>query len=85
MYTCMYMYTVYMYLFCLYHCTCVAQLLQCFLTVNVTVLLVQVEMPVFECGDVVRMVSDIAEAYRLQQGHGDWNDEMAMVCTVLQM
>ena len=41
---------------------------------------VQVEMPEFECGDVVRMISDMAEAYRLQQGHGEWNDDMALVC-----
>ena len=33
----------------------------------------------FECGDVVRMISDMAEAYRLQQGHGEWNDDMALV------
>ena len=40
---------------------------------------VQVEMPAFECGDVVRMISDMAEAYKLQQGHGEWNDDMALV------
>ena len=33
----------------------------------------------FECGDIVRMISDMAEAYRLQQGHGEWNDDMALV------
>lgn len=36
-------------------------------------------MPEFECGEVVRMISDIAEAYQLQQGHGEWNDDMALV------
>lgn len=33
----------------------------------------------FEPGDVVRMISDMAEVYRLQQGHGEWNDDMALV------
>ena len=37
------------------------------------------EVPEFECGEVVRMISDIAEAYQLQQGHGEWNDDMALV------
>ena len=39
----------------------------------------QVDVPVFEPGDVVRMISDMAEVYRLQQGHGEWNDDMALV------
>ena len=39
----------------------------------------QVDMPMLESGDVVRMISDMAEVYRLQQGHGEWNDDMALV------
>ena len=39
----------------------------------------QVDMPMLESGDVVRMLSDMAEVYQLQQGHGEWNDDMALV------
>ena len=44
-----------------------------------TYVIVQAEMPSFSSGDVVRMLGDMAEVYRLQQGHGDWNDDMALV------
>ena len=44
---------------------------------------VQVDVPVFEPGDVVRMISDMAEVYRLQQGHGEWNGDMALVSGTL--
>ena len=44
---------------------------------------VQVDVPVFESGDVVRMISDMAEVYRLQQGHGEWNGDMALVSGTL--
>ena len=47
--------------------------------VCVCVCVVQVDLPVFEPGDVVRMISDMAEVYRLQQRHGEWNDDMALV------
>ena len=43
----------------------------------------QVDIPGFECGDVVRMISDMAEAYRLQKGHGEWNDDMALVTRMM--
>lgn len=36
-------------------------------------------MPSYEVGDVVRIIDDIAETYRLQQGHGEWIDDMALV------
>ncbi len=36
-------------------------------------------MPHHEVGEVVRIVDDIAEAYRLQKDHGGWNDDMALV------
>ena len=44
---------------------------------------VQVDIPLFEPGDVVRMISDIAEVYKLQQGHGEWSDDMALVSSAL--
>jgi E3 ubiquitin-protein ligase mind-bomb len=43
----------------------------------------KVDVPMFESGDVVRMISDMAEVYRLQQGHGEWNDDMALVSGTL--
>ena len=33
--------------------------------------------------DVVRMIEDIGEAYKLQQGHGEWRDDMALVGVVV--
>ena len=36
-------------------------------------------MPSYEVGDVVRVIDDIAEVFRLQKGHGEWNDDMALV------
>ena len=42
-------------------------------------LMLQVDMPSYEVGDVVRVIDDIAEVFRLQKGHGEWNDDMALV------
>ena len=66
---------VHVHVSCNIHCTCTST---CIWMVSGDG--VQVEMPEFECGDVVRMISDMAEAYRLQQGHGEWNDDLALVC-----
>ena len=33
----------------------------------------------FAGGDVVRVMDDMAEVTKLQQGHGEWNEHMAMV------
>ena len=33
----------------------------------------------FEYGDVVRVCDDMAEVHRLQSGHGEWTDDMALV------
>jgi len=33
----------------------------------------------FARGDVVRVMDDMAEVTKLQQGHGEWNEHMAMV------
>ena len=38
-------------------------------------------MPSYEVGDVVRVIDDLAETYRLQKGHGEWADDMALVQT----
>ena len=45
----------------------------------------QVEVPLYEVGDVVRVIDDIAEVFRLQKGHGEWADDIALVCNVLVM
>ncbi len=39
----------------------------------------QVDSPAHEIGDVVRVMDDMAEMYRLQKDHGGWNDDMALV------
>ncbi len=31
-------------------------------------------------GDVVRLLDDMPQVYQLQNGHGEWNDDMALVC-----
>ena len=33
----------------------------------------------FARGDVVSVMDDMAEVTKLQQGHGEWNEHMAMV------
>lgn len=35
----------------------------------------------FYYGDVVRVLEDMVEVHRLQAGHGEWNDDMALVKT----
>ena len=35
----------------------------------------------FYYGDVVCVLEDMVEVYRLQTGHGEWNDDMALVKT----
>ena len=34
----------------------------------------------FEVGDIVRISSDLERVKKLQRGHGDWVDAMALVC-----
>ena len=36
-------------------------------------------MPVFRYGDVVRISDDIVKVHNLQPGHGEWNDDIALV------
>ena len=33
----------------------------------------------FYYGDVVRVLEDMVEVHQLQTGHGEWNDDMALV------
>lgn len=40
---------------------------------------IQVDIPVFEHGEVVRILDDIVKVHSLQPGHGEWNDDMALV------
>ena len=42
-------------------------------------------MPSYEVGDVVRVIDDMAETHRLQQGHGEWIDDMALVHYLFHM
>ena len=44
----------------------------------------QVDVPSYEVGDVVRVIDAMAETYRLQQGHGEWIDDMALVHYLFQ-
>jgi len=46
------------------------------LTLN-PVAVVKVDVPQYACGDVVRIMDDMAEIRKLQQGHGEWNEDMA--------
>ena len=39
----------------------------------------QVSIPLFQRGDVVRVIEDMAEVFSLQKGHGEWVDDMALV------
>ena len=43
---------------------------------------IQVDVPVFHYGDVVRILDDMVQVHSLQTGHGDWNDDMALVNTL---
>lgn len=41
--------------------------------------MLQVDVPVFHYGDVVRVLDNMVQVHSLQTGHGDWNDDMALV------
>ncbi len=43
----------------------------------------QVDVHVFACGDLVRVKEDMVEVHALQEGHGEWNDDMALVGMVV--
>ena len=43
--------------------------------------ILQVEGYVFKAGDIIRIVDDMGEVVKLQKGHGEWNDDMALVRT----
>ena len=43
---------------------------------------IQVDVPVFHYGDVVRILDDMVQVHSLQTGHGNWNDDMALVNTL---
>lgn len=42
-------------------------------------LFLQLETPHFAYGEVVRVLDDIAMVHLMQKGHGEWDDEMALV------
>ena len=37
------------------------------------------DTPHFTYGEVVKVLDDIAVVHQLQKGHGEWDDEMALV------
>lgn len=39
----------------------------------------QVDVPIFKFGDVVRVIEDMSLVFSLQEGHGQWNDDMVLV------
>ena len=39
-------------------------------------------MASFKVNDVVRVVNDISQVHSLQDGHGGWSDDMALVSVV---
>ena len=43
--------------------------------------MLQVDVPVFGYRDTVRVIDDMAQVHSLQDGHGGWNDDMALVRT----
>lgn len=40
------------------------------------------QVPQFSSGDVVRILDDIATVHNLQEGHGGWVDDMALVSSI---
>ena len=40
---------------------------------------VQVDMPRFKVGDLVKVSSDMEKMQNLQQGHGDWSNAVLLV------
>jgi hypothetical protein len=41
------------------------------------------DIPVFGYGDVVCISDDMVRVHSLQPGHGEWNDDMALVSFTL--
>lgn len=39
----------------------------------------KVDVPFFQEGDVVRVIDDMVQVFSLQDGHGEWNDDMSLV------
>ena len=39
-------------------------------------------MATFKVNDVVRVINDISQVHSLQDGHGGWSDDMALVSIV---
>jgi hypothetical protein len=38
----------------------------------------QLGFHLFQDGDIVRVIDDLALAHQLQEGHGEWNDDIAL-------
>ena len=47
--------------------------------VAITVVTIQVDVPRFKVGDLVRISGDLEKVQRLQGGHGDWSDGVLLV------
>ena len=39
-------------------------------------------MATFKVNDVVRVINDISQVHSLQDGHGGWSDDMALVSSI---
>ena len=56
----------------------------CMLKVGVMMLLLllvlQVDLPQFKVGDLVRVSGDLEKVQSLQQGHGGWSNAVLLVC-----
>ena len=46
---------------------------------------IQVEGNSFQCGDAVRVSDDMTLVHQLQDGHGEWADDIALVYIYLLM
>ena len=44
------------------------------------VFLCHLQFHLFQDGDIVRVIDDLALAHQLQEGHGGWHDDIALVC-----
>ena len=90
MYTCTCIYTVYIHVpvlgidvhvytckvgsTCECTCTCIYKLVN-----NMLVVCMQVDLPQFKTGDLVRISGDLEKVRSLQHGHGDWSDAVLLV------
>ena len=59
---------------CTCECTCIYKPVN-----NMLVVCMQVDLPQFKTGDLVRISGDLEKVRSLQHGHGDWSDAVLLV------